>query len=84
MIFNPKEELVPPVSVPAPASNNVPYYTPNPTDKTNLLMPQALLPIPPVPPEQDKKIQQLELVSHTRAQLLLGFKSDFYDRPVTN
>lgn len=59
MIFNPKEELLPPVSVPASVSNHVPYYTPNQPE--NGMLQQPLLQVPAVPPEQDKKIQQLEL-----------------------
>ena len=74
MIFNPKEELLPPVSVPASVSNHVPYYTPNQPE--NGLLQQPLLQVPAVPPEQDKKIQQLELVSSThpvKAHLKYGF-----------
>ena len=61
MIFNPKEELLPHASVPPATSNHVPYYTPNQTDRNNLLSQQAAQ---QVPPGQDK-IHQLELVSHT-------------------
>ena len=63
MIFNPKEELLPPVTVSTPASNHVPYYALNQPDKNGLPAQQTA--VKQVSPEQDKKIQQLEVVSHT-------------------
>ena len=61
MIFDPKEELIPHTPVPASTSNHVPYYAPNQTERSNLLVQQAAQ---QVSPDQDK-IHQLELVSHT-------------------
>ena len=61
MIFNPKEELLPPAAVRAPSSNHVPYYAPNQTERSNILPQQTAQ---QVPPDQDNKIQQLEVVCY--------------------
>ena len=61
MIFNPKEELLAPTAVPASSSNRVPYYAPIQAERNNLLLQQTAH---QVPPDQDNKIQQLEVVSY--------------------
>ena len=63
MIFNPKEELIPPAPVPASTSNHVPYYAPTQTGRSNALVQQAAQQAPP----DQEKIHQLELVSHIHA-----------------
>jgi len=69
MIFNPKEELLPTVSVAASStSNHVPYYTPSQPEKSSLVAQQT--PVQQVSPEQDKKIQQLEVVSHAAPKFM--------------
>jgi len=59
MIFDPKEELLPPVSIPNSVDNQLPYYAPSQGDTslTSQNSPEQ------VSPEQDNQLRQLELVS---------------------
>ena len=68
MIFSPKEELLPPVTMPVSTDNHVPYYTPSQPESNVLAQQPPILQGPPAPPQQDDKIQQLELVSRARAR----------------
>ena len=59
MIFDPKEELLPPVSLPKSVEHQLPYYAPS-QGEANIIpqhSPQQGA------PEQDNQLRQLELVS---------------------
>lgn len=84
MIFSPKEELLPPVTMPVSTDNHVPYYTPSQPETNVLAQQPPVLQGPPVPPEPDDKIQQLELVSHMCVFVNSEFESILHNRLVAS